>query len=228
MTAAALLTGLTLASRAQDHLFVAKSNSYDSVIALSRARATAFDMNADESRYLTDPARAAAYEQSFLDKSQAIARLDGVTIATYDARLRSAADAHRADHRTVGFDGFLGTELRNITFTGEQDAAERVLATFQQYQLDDRKTRAMRAQGQLKEAVTFNTGIAPGQSNADFNLFGDALDAVLAINKQALGQAVADADDDLDAITAAAGALALAGLLVATAIGVRPRLREYR
>ncbi|MEU2234932.1 APC family permease [Streptomyces vietnamensis] len=39
-------------------------------VALSRARAVAYDANADESRYLLDPSRRAAYEQSFLEKSQ--------------------------------------------------------------------------------------------------------------------------------------------------------------
>ncbi|MFI6444597.1 hypothetical protein [Kitasatospora sp. NPDC050543] len=228
LTCIALTAGLHLAGRADDHLTVAKSNAYDSVIALSRARAVAYDMNADESRYLTDPARAAAYEQTFFDKTQAVARLDGATLGDYDARLRSAADDHRADHTTVPFGGFLGAELRNITFPGEQEAAERVLKAFQQYQLDDRKTRSLRGQGRLKDAVTFNTGTAPGQSNADFALLGAALDDVLAINRNALGRAVAEADDDLDASTAITGALALAAALALTALGVRPRLREYR
>ncbi|WP_377267039.1 hypothetical protein [Peterkaempfera sp. SMS 1(5)a] len=228
LTAAVLLGSLTLASRAEGHLTVAKNNSYDSVIALSRARAVAYDMNADESRYLTDPGRAAAYEQSFVDKTQAIARVDGATIGDYDARLRTAADAHRAVHATVPIGGYLGTELRNITFPGEQDAAERVLTAFQQYQLDDRRTRALRRQGRLKDAVTFNTGTSPGQSNADFALFSDALGRVLAINQNALDHAVSEADSDLDATTAAAGALLPAAVLALTVLGVRPRLREYR
>ncbi|MFD5565036.1 hypothetical protein [Kitasatospora griseola] len=77
------------------------------------------------------------YEQSFLDKTRAVVRFDGAIPATYDARLRpAAADAHRAQQSAVPFDGLLGTELRNITFLGEQDAAEAVLAAFQCYQPD--------------------------------------------------------------------------------------------
>ncbi|MEU9044851.1 MULTISPECIES: hypothetical protein [unclassified Kitasatospora] len=222
-----MVTALTLTSRADHHLVVAKSNSFDSVIALSRARAVAYDLNADESRYLTDPARAAAYEQSFLDKTQSFARVEGATLATYNDRLAAPADKHRADHGQVGFGGYLGDELRNITFAGEQDAAERVLAAFQQYQRDDRKIRELNAQGKLKEAVTFNTGLNPGQSNADFGVLSAALEENQAINQRAFEGAVADGDNDLDATTAGLGAAALAVALALTVVGVRPRLREF-
>ncbi|WP_354637228.1 hypothetical protein [Kitasatospora camelliae] len=228
LVAAGLIAGLTLASHAADQLTVAKSNAYDSVIALNRARAVAYDMNADESRYLTDPARAAAYEQSFLDKSQTFARLDGATLTTYDDRLAKAAERHRADRTQVPFAGYLGTELGNITFGGEQDAAERLLTAYQQYQRDDRAMRALLHRGRLKDAVTFNTGLAAGQSNADFAALTAALDDVLAINQHAFEQAVADTDADLGATTATTGALVLAAVLALTLLGVRPRLREYR
>ncbi|WP_369185706.1 hypothetical protein [Streptomyces sp. Y1] len=224
---AGLVTALTLTSRADHQLVVAKSNSFDSVIALSRARAVAYDLNADESRYLTDPARAAAYEQSFLDKTQSFARIDGATLATYDDELAALAGRHRADHGQVGFGGYLGDELRNITFPGEQDAAERVLSAFQQYQRDDRRIRELNAQGKLKEAVTFDTGTTPGQSNADFDALSAALDDNRAINQRAFDAAVATTDHDLDATTAGVGAAALAVALVLTALGVRPRLREF-
>lgn len=228
LTVITATAGLTLASRAENHLIVAKSNAYDSVIALSRTRAVAYDMNADESRYLTDPARAAAYEQSFLDKSQSIVRLDGATIGTYDDRLAQAADQHRADHRSVPFGGYLGTELDNITFPGEQAAAERLLTAFQQYEKDDRTIRGLRNQGKLKDAVTFDTGTAPGQSDADFDQLSHALDDVLTINQRALDRAVADSDDDLGLGVTLAGGLTLAAALALTVLGVRPRLREFR
>ncbi|MFI9366406.1 hypothetical protein ACIG5E_35930 [Kitasatospora sp. NPDC053057] len=224
---AGLVTALTLTSRADHQLVVAKSNSFDSVIALSRARAVAYDLNADESRYLTDLARAVAYEQSFLDKTQSFARVDGATLATYNDKLAALADKHRADHGQVGFGGYLGDELRNITFPGEQEAAERVLTAFQQYQRDDRKIRELNAQGKHKEAVTFNTGTTPGQSNADFDVLSAALDDSQAINQRAFEHAVATTDDDLDATTAGLGAAALAAALALTALGVRPRLREF-
>ncbi|MFJ7911990.1 hypothetical protein [Kitasatospora sp. NPDC096204] len=227
LVAVGLVASLTLVSRADHNLVVAKRNSFDSVIALSRARAVAYDLNADESRYLTDPSRAAAYEQSFVDKTQSFAHIDGATLATYNDRLAAVADRHRADHGRVGFGGYLGDELRNITFAGEQDAAERVLTAFQQYQRDDRKIRELNTQGRLKEAVTFNTGLTPGQSNADFGVLSAALDDNQAINQHAFDDAVAGTDGDLDAGTAGLGAAVLAAALALTALGVRPRLREF-
>lgn len=44
-------------------LRVAKKDSFDSVLALNRARAVSYDANADESRYLADPQRADQYEK---------------------------------------------------------------------------------------------------------------------------------------------------------------------
>ncbi|MFB7676022.1 hypothetical protein ACFC26_31915 [Kitasatospora purpeofusca] len=227
LAGAGLVTALTLASRAEHQLVVAKSNAYDSVIALGRARAVAYDLNADESRYLTDPARAAAYEQSFFDKTRSFARVDGATLGSYNNGLAALADRHRADHAAVGFGGFLGDELRNITFPGEQEAAERVLSAFQAYQRDDRKIRELNAQGRLKEAVAFNTGLAAGQSNADFGLLATALDDVQAVNQDAMDRAVAATDGDLDATTAAVGGALLAAALALAVLGVRPRLREF-
>ncbi len=228
LTGAVLVTGLALVGRADDHLVTAKSNAYDSVIALSRARAIAYDMNADESRYLIDPTRATVYEQVFLEQTQAIARIEGTTLAGYNDRLAAAADRHRADHAVVPFGGYLGSELRNITFAGEQDAAERVLDTFQQYQLTDRKIRDLRTAGKLKEAVTLNTGLSKGQSNYDFEQLGTAIGDTIAINARAMDTAIAATDDDLDGGTAALAAGVLAVALGLTALGVRPRLREYR
>ncbi|MEV7773822.1 hypothetical protein [Kitasatospora sp. NPDC086791] len=228
LTGAALVVGLNLTGRAEDHLVTAKSNAYDSVIALSRARAVAFDMNADESRYLIDPTRAVAYEQIFLEQTQAIARIEGTTLADYDARLAEAAGRYRADHTVVPFGGYLGSELRNITFAGEREAAEHVLDTFQQYQLTDRRIRELRTAGKLKEAVTLNTGLSKGQSNYDFEQLGNAIGDTIAINSGAMDRAVAETDNDLDGTTAALAAGVLAVALGLTAAGVRPRLREYR
>nr|BEK63430.1 hypothetical protein KPHV_06570 [Kitasatospora purpeofusca] len=224
---AGLVTALSLASRAEHQLVVAKSNAYDSVIALGRARAVAYDLNADESRYLTDPARAAAYEQSFFEKTQSFARVDGATLGSYNNELAALADRHRADHAAIGLGGFLGDELRNITFAGEQEAAERVLTAFQAYQRDDRKIRELNAQGRLKDAVTFNTGLAAGQSNADFGLLATALDDVQAVNQHAMDRAVAATDGDLDATAAALGGALLVAVIALVVLGVRPRVREF-
>ncbi|MDH6111074.1 hypothetical protein P3T36_007853 [Kitasatospora sp. MAP12-15] len=228
LTAAGLVYGLSLVSGADQHLKVAKSSAYDSVIALSRARAVAYDSNADESRYLSDPAGAAGYERSFFDKTQSIATIDGADLAAYSGDLNERAMALQADPKQVGFGGYLGTELRNITFPGEQAAADKVLSTFQTYQADDHKLRLLNTQGRLADAVTFDTGNAPGQSNADFGLLSDAFSDVIGINQKAFDQAVAQSDGDLGAGATTAGLVLLLAGLGLTLVAVRPRLAEYR
>ncbi|MBD0694787.1 hypothetical protein [Streptomyces sp. CBMA123] len=228
LTGVVLVTGLTLVGRTEDHLVTAKSNAYDSVIALSRARAVAYDMNADESRYLIDPGRAAVWEQAYLDQSQAIAHFDGVTLSSYRTRVQDAADRHRADDSVVPFGGFLGSELHNITFPGEQDAADRVLGAFQEYQAIDHRMRDLRAAGQLKDAITLNTGLAKGQSNYQFEQLSTAMGDTITVNQTAMDSALAATDGDLDGTTAALGGVVLLVALGLTALGVRPRLREYR
>ncbi|MFD7906967.1 MerC domain-containing protein [Kitasatospora sp. NPDC059747] len=227
VTAVVLAAGLHLVSTADGNLVTAKSNAYDSVIALSRARAVAYDMNADESRYLADPVLAATYQRTYLEKSQAVVRLDGATVTDYDGRLETAAAKHLAD-RSVPFGGYLGTELNNITFPGERDAAERVLAAFRSYQQVDHKIRVLHDAGQLKDAVTLNTGLSKGQSNYEFDQLSKAMGDTIDVNSRAMDAAVADTDDALDGTTATLAAVVLAAALVLVAVGVRPRLREYR
>ncbi|MFE3880884.1 hypothetical protein ACFXPX_41675 [Kitasatospora sp. NPDC059146] len=228
LTGVVLVTGLALVGRTSDHLVTAKSDAYDSVIALSRSRAVAYDMNADESRYLIDPSRAAVWEQAYLEQSQAIVHLDGATLDTYGTRLQTAVERHHQDRSTVPFGGYLGAELNNITFPGEQAAAERVLSAFQEYQAIDHRMRVLRGAGQLKDAITLNTGLAEGQSNYQFGQLGAAMQDTIDVNQKAMDSALAATDGDLDGTTAALGGVVLAAAVALTALGVRPRLREYR
>lgn len=103
-----------------------------------------------------------------------------------------------------------------------------MLTAFRVYQTDDRRIRELSAQGKLSEAIAFDTGTAPGQSNADFDVLSAAFGDVIAINQRAFDHAVSQADGDLGAGAAgAAAALLLAGLALTT-LAARPRLREYR
>lgn len=102
--------GLVIASSAQlaaeaSHLQMAKKDAFDSILALTQARAVSYDANADESRYLVDPGRAAQYQQAFLSKSQQLADVGNVGIFQYDAALAAAVSAYQADHADVRFGG---------------------------------------------------------------------------------------------------------------------------
>lgn len=224
---AALVAGLVQIAAEKDDLRSARRDAFDSVVALTQARAVSYDANADESRYLLDRPDAAAHQRDFFTKSQRLLLLNGATLATYDTRLASAAGAYRANHADVEFGGFLGDEFRNITFPGERAAAERTLAAYRIYQADDRRIRTLATSGHLTEAIAYDAGSARGDSDGAFDQYDTALTGLIAINSRAFDRISAGG---------AAGALPVPGgeagamLLVAalSVAGLRPRLAEYR
>jgi hypothetical protein len=229
LIAVALMTVSGTALHAQaGHLHVAKADAFDSIIALSQARAISDDGNADESRYLVDPARAGQYQQAFEARSQQLARLPGVGIFQYDAALARAIAAYQARNSDVRFGGYLGAEFRNITFPGERAAAQRALAAYQIYERDDRHIRALNDSGDLSGAIAFDTSYARGNSNWAFTRYETALSDVIAINQRAFNQAISQSHGESNGLTSLIPGLAvilITGLVLA---GVRPRLAEYR
>jgi len=210
------------------HLRVAKAEAFDSIIALSQARAVSDDANADESRYLVDPARAGQYQQAFENRSQQLVQLPGAGIFQYDAALAGSLSAYRANHADVRFGGYFGVEFRNITFAGERAAAEKALAAYQVYERDDRHIRALNRGGDLRGAIAFDTSYAPGNSNWAFTQYDNALVALIAINQRAFTGAISAGQQDTTGWTGLipGAAVVLIGILVLA--GVRPRLAEYR
>jgi hypothetical protein len=208
-------------------LRMAKQDAFDSIQALSLARAVSYDANADESRYLVDPGRAAQYQQAFLTKSQQIVNVGPVGISGYDAALAADIKAYERDNAQVRFGGYLGAEFRNITFPSERQAAVAALLSFQRYEKDDRTMRALAAKS-LAAAVGYDIGTAPGQSDWAFNQYDAALSGVIAVNSRAFTAAVHDGEGGgtgWELVFPGLGLMLVAALTVA---GVRPRLAEYR
>ncbi len=226
-TLLAVILGTQMLSATAGHLRVARHDAFDSVVALSRARAIAHDANADESRYLLDPQRREQYGESFLTKSQALYGIDGATLATYDDRLATTWQAYESDHHDLRFTGEFRRELDNITFPGERAAAEKTVRTYAVYERDDRKMRALLAAGKEKEATEFCMGWEPGTSNAHFGAWMGALDEVAGINRAHFEASVRLGRSAVgDLLPWAAGLLPAAVVLIG--LGLRPRLAEYR
>ncbi len=227
IVAALVIAGMSLLSDEAHQLTVAKKDAFDSVLALSRARAVSYDANADESRYLVDPGRAARYQDSFLARSRQLADIPGLAgIGAYDSALAEAISAYQARH-DVRFGGLFGTAFRNITFAGERDAAERTLLSYQTYQRDDRRLRALVEGGRLRDAVQFNTSYAPGNSNHDFDQYDNALQSWIALNQASFDKAIHNGEGELRGwSTGVITAVVLVVLFLLA--GVRPRLAEYR
>ncbi|MFG1607909.1 hypothetical protein [Actinoplanes sp. NPDC049265] len=218
--------GLVLTTDGAEYLRVAKKDSFDSVLALNRARAVSYDANADESRYLVDPRRAAAYEKAFFGKTDQLVSLDGATLPTFDGRLAAALRDYRAG-KGAGWQGFYGKAFRNITFEGEDTAAERTLVAYQTYQVDDRRIRALAGSGRLRAAIAFCTSYQPGDSNYHFSAYDKELAAWIGINEGWFERSIRDGERQLAGWTIIPAATA-STVLVLLVLGVRRRVGEYR
>ena len=156
LAALALLTAsLVVLVRSEETLRAVKKDAFDSVLALGQARAISYDANADESRYLLDPARAGQYESAFAVKSRQLADVGDVGVDGYDPALRRGLSDYHDDGGEVTFGGYYGTALRNITFPGERAVADLTVQRYQAYQLADRRIRRLNTSGELDEAIRF-------------------------------------------------------------------------
>lgn len=223
----AVILGAQMLISTSGQLRGARRDAFDSVVALSRARAVAYDANADESRYLLDPQRRDQYAGAFLAKSQKLYGIQGATLATYDAGLATTWKAYESDHHDLRFTGEFRRELDNITFNGERAAAEKTVETYAVYQRDDRKIRALVAAGKERQATEFCMGWEPGTSNAHFGAWKTALDRVTDINQAHFAASVRAGRSAVSGLLPWADGLMLAAMLL-TALGLRPRLAEFR
>lgn len=223
-----LVSGTVLLAGGAEQLRGAKEDAFDSLMALRQARAVSYDAKADESRYLLDNWQADDYEQAFLDKSEQLAGVDVATMSDYVTELNGDVGVYLANSRDVRFTGLLGVALSNITFDGEQEAANETLAAYQNYQRDDRLLRAKVADGDLRGAIEFCVRTTDGTSNQSFYRYDGALITLININQRAFDAHITAGESAVGGWTGLFpyGAAVLIVLLVA--VGVWPRLAEYR
>jgi hypothetical protein len=193
---------------AREDLRVARDDAFNSIHLLLRARALAYDARGDEGRYLLDHPRAGVYESAFVVKTSQLAS---------SPNPRTASD---------GAHGMLVDELRNITFTGERDAAQAALAGLADVLEVDERIRRLETQGQHAQAVDLAIGTGGAQARAVFDRLDAALQRTIAINRDAFDAVLLVADRGLRRAEWMDPALALA-IVLAVWLGIRPRLREY-
>jgi hypothetical protein len=202
-------------------LKVAKEDAYDSIHALWQSRAVAYTANADESRYLLDPAHADLHEQNFKQKADALASLESGT--TFEQILESARDARNID----GLHGYLAKELNNITFPGEREAAVETLNLFIEYLRIDGRIRVLQRSGKHADAIRLCIGTNEGESNWAFDRFDQKLGETLKINDDAFHAAVDRGFDALKYFEIKAGTVAFMVAVLAF-LGLIKRIQEYR
>jgi hypothetical protein len=208
------------------HLRKAKQDGFDSILALSRARAISNSLNADETRYLLDPKLADTYEQTYLDKAQSIVYIDGGTnLGKYYSGLSTDLSAYDSDAAQVKFLGFFGAEAKHVTLTNQGQAISSVLTKWGKFQQDDQQLRSLATSGRQRDAIALRMG-QTGSSTA-FNDYDQALGSLIKIHRDAFYRAIDDGEGELSGWSwgLPVAAIVLAGLVLA---GVRPRLSEFR
>jgi hypothetical protein len=200
-------------------LKVAKEDAFDSERALWQARATAFDGNGDESRWLLDRPLAAKYEQSFFANSDRLVKLQPGQKDDFVALAKQQGSAG-------GDAPYLSKEINNITFPGEQDAAEEMINDYGEYFLIDKRIRDLENGGDQARAVQVCIGTDPGESNYAFDKFDKAAEKTIDINHRQFVQSIAAGLGAVNRIGAVNPVIALAIIGLAFA-GIRPRLQEY-
>ncbi|MFG1999403.1 hypothetical protein ACGFNU_09695 [Spirillospora sp. NPDC048911] len=199
-----------------DQLRKAKEDGFDSILALSRARAIGNSANADQTRFLLDPARADTYEQIFLSKSQTILYVKADSLAQYSAAVQTPG-------REREYLGFLGTEFSRTPLPGQDSALTSVFTEYRAYQRDDRALRDQVANGQRQQAITARLA----RSGSPFGTYDVALTKLIKIHQTAFDDAIEKGDGGTAGWNIVIPIAGLA-LVVLVLVGVRPRLSEYR
>jgi hypothetical protein len=98
------------------------------------------------------------------------------------------------------------------------------------YERDDRRLRAMAtgAHANLDQAIAYDIGTAPGQSDWAFNNWDAALGAVITINENAFTAAIAAGNSTGGGWTGLIPVAAAAVIIGLTVAGAWRRLAEYR
>ncbi|MGI4831688.1 MAG: hypothetical protein ACRYFU_26430 [Janthinobacterium lividum] len=227
---ALVLYGLGAMGTAQHQLGAAKGDAFESVHALWRARAVAYQANAELSRVLLDPVHAADYAKAFAHETGTLAQLPAGMSMDQVVANREGVPA---------FTGFLSEAWGNITFRGERDAAVRMLTAYQGYLQMASEIFRLEAAGKHANAVKLCVGGATSESTGIFRQFDTALGDTLAINQKEFDRSVEvgiDAVGDTGGKMSAAKmmgtlefkAVLVCGLLaVLVLLGFAPRIREY-
>jgi hypothetical protein len=199
---------------ARENLRVARDDAFNSIHALWRARALAYDAAGDQSRWLLDRTRAGDHDAAFHGKvTQLLSRPGPWRVGSNELS-------------SGGITGLLVDEAQNVTFAGEDDAANATIAGFTSFLAVDDHVRALEKQGKHAEAVDIAVSARDDASKATFDRFDAAVQRTIAINQRAFDGVTAASDRALGRAEWLDPAFAL-GIALLAWLGLRPRLREY-
>lgn len=214
-----LLHSTAALSRAASALAVARDDAFPSLKSMREARALSYRANADESRYLLDPANQQIHEDQFKQKVKTIMLLP--RDLTVDDINRKISNNAKEDLKRVT--GLVAGAVNNITFKGEGPALVEALRAWQNYVDVDTKIRQKAQAGDRQGAIS----LCLGESDAAYEKFKEALEKVQIINEEAMEAALKKSDASL-AFFEAQAAIALLLVAILTQQGLKPRIKEYQ
>ena len=231
----ALTAGVVLAlDGAAGYQRDAKEEGLNAAMALSRAEAIATDMQADQSRYLLDPEQADNYQQVYLERAQQVLFRPADDLEEYYGQIAEVTESSSSGPSEAGGDdgddpgtlGYLGQDAQDALIAGQTQALAEVLEAYNGLQEQDRVMRSLVEADDLDGAVEVRMGITHTEDGA-FSVYTSSLGGLIDLHVEEFRSGVERGDAMLSPWTwlLPAGTVAVLALL---ALGVRPRLAEYR
>lgn len=216
MLAAGVTTYMLAAHIGKADLKTAKEDAFDSVHAMWRAKATAYEANTDESLFLLESGNAdnqARLTKTFTTRAKLIEH-------------QGASNPVKVKQGLPDLGGYIGDELLNVTFDGEFAPAHKAQTSWDAYLAVDTKIRQLEQAGRHAEAVTLCLETGVGGSNAAFYAFDEAVDKTLAINQNEFGDWTHKANISLTFMLVAC-LVSVAAMIAGIFFGFKARLDEY-
>jgi hypothetical protein len=202
---------------ARADLKTAKEDAFESIHALWKARAIAYDANGDESRFLVDGERERLYGDAFK------AKVSTLTTAPEFKPSDESEVRRLVAGRQVTAHGLFADEFNNLTFEGEREAAIAMAKAFATYYATDGQLRALQAKGDRAGAVR----LCLGRSNDEFANFDRATLEVIKVNMTVFQRVLSAGDRGLKNAEVLDPLFAIA-IAILGWLGLRARIREYR
>jgi hypothetical protein len=218
----------------------AKTDAFDSVLALSHTKAVLDRMNALESLWLytSDPVQKADTEKAFNDSAALVLRVTDpgqlATLGHFPDIARTATDtecrgdASGAQAKTPLMQGLLGDAMKNITYgCAERTPLTAAVVAFLDYLRIDRQIRSLEAHGDHAGAVALCIGNEQGQSNWAFDRVEAGLTEATAVNDHNF-TAEMDGSETLLSYMSWLVGLLIGGTALLQCLDLWIRTRDYR
>lgn len=221
-----LVGGTTMAgaglSNASTNLRAAKVDAFDSIVTLSRARATLYGMRGSQSAYLLEPDgdRRKAAEQRYLREAQALLSTPtgSATIASYSSLATAFSNEESPATFSNGYRGLFVDAFTSTSFQTERDNLKKMVASYARFQAGDLAIRNPNAPQPDVLVAYFQLSLPT---------IDDPIAASIDVNTEAFDAAIDRGNRVATFWQIVLPLVALASIALVV-LGFRPRIAEYQ